>query len=121
MLPFAGLVMRWLLTRNPARTAASAKRIANALVLVAAIVAAMVGIVGWLHFHDAEVRRTTNLERDLGDLKDNAEANATAGRSKVARDGEERAEQEGLEDEVDEADAAGRSAADDLWTGGLFD
>lgn len=121
MLPFAGLIVRWLLTRNPARTAASAKRIANALVIAAAIAMAVVGFAAWLHFHDAGVRRTTNLERDLGDLESNAEANAKAGRSKAARDAEDRVEQEGLEDEVDEADAAGRSAADDLWTGGLFD
>ena len=120
-MPFTGLIARWLLARNPARTAASAARIANGLVVAGLLVLAVAGFAAWLHFHDAGVRRSTNLERDLGDLQDNVEANSTAGRSKVARDREEQSEQEGLEDEVDEAEDAGRSAADDLWTGGLFD
>lgn len=120
-MPFAGLIARWLLARNPARTAASAARIANGLVIAGLVVVAVAGFAAWLHFHDAGERREAHLERDLGDMQDNAEANAEAGGRKVARDAKDREEQEGLEDDVDEADAAGRSAADDLWTGGLFD
>jgi hypothetical protein len=49
------------------------------------------------------------------------EAERSAGGLKRERDAAEDEEQEELEDEVEEAGRDGRSAADDLWDGGLFD
>lgn len=112
---------RWLIARNPALTFAHAKRLATCGLILLGIALLIGGVLLWDHFDDRAVEREVNLERDNWDLRANAEANETAGLSKVERDTRETAEQEELTDEVDEADAAGRSAADDLWTGGLFD
>lgn len=112
---------RWLIARNPALTLPHAKRLTTACLILLGIVLLVGGALLWDHFDDRAVEREVNLERDNRDLRANAEANETAGLSKVERDIRESAEQEELTDEVDEADAAGRSAADDLWDGGLFD
>jgi len=112
---------RWLVSRNPAMTLSHAKRLATAGLILLGIVLLIGGVLLWDHFDDRAVEREVNLERDNRDLHANAEANETAGLSKVERDTRESAEQKELIDEVDEADAAGRSAADDLWNGGLFD
>ena len=114
-------IARWLIARHPAMTLAHAKRLATAGLIILGIVLLVGGVLLWDHFDDRAVEREVNLERDNRDLRANAEANETAGLSKVERDTREGAEQEELTDEVDEADAAGRSAADDLWNGGLFD
>lgn len=115
------VLARWLIARNPGLTLAHAKRLANAGLIVLGIILLVGGAFLWDHFDDRAVEREVNLKRDNRDLRANAGANETAGLSKVERDTRESAEQEELNDEVDEADAAGRGAADDLWNGGLFD
>ena len=112
---------RWLIARNPALTLAHAKRLATGGLIMLGIALLIGGVLLWDHFDDRAVVREVNLERDNRDMRANAEANEAAGLSKVERDTCESAEQEELTDEVEEADAAGRSAADDLWSGGLFD
>lgn len=118
-------MMLWLakllIARNPALTIAHARRIATAGVVIAAILVGAIGFGLWLHFHDAGVRATTNMKRDNADLRANAQANEAAGLSKHERDQREVADQKELEHDVDKADADGRTAADDAWTGGLFD
>lgn len=49
------------------------------------------------------------------------EAERKAGEAKRDRDAADRQEQRELEDEIEDAGRAGRSAADDVWSGGLFD
>lgn len=112
---------RRLVARNPALTITHAKRLATVGMVAGALILAALAFLLWLHFHDARVREDTNLRRDNADLTANAEANASAGLSKVARDRTEAAQQRKLEHDVEKADAAGRSAADDAWNGGLFD
>lgn len=114
-------IARWLVTRNPAMTVAHARRLATIATILGAAVVAGLAFAAWLAFHDAGVREETNLRRDNADLTANANANEGAGLSKVERDRAEDIEQKELENAVNEADAAGRSAADDAWNGGLFD
>lgn len=114
-------IAKLLMARNPALILSHAKRLATAGMIITALLIGGIGFGLWLHFHDAGVRATTNMKRDNADLRANARANDTAGLSKHERDQAEVAEQKELEHDVDEADADGRTAADDAWNGGLFD
>jgi ABC-type Na+ efflux pump permease subunit len=116
-----GLIAKFLLARNPALTLAHAKRLATGLLILLGVLLLVGGAALWLHFHDQGVEEKVLLERDNTDLRANAAANETAGVSMAEREKIEAREQKELEDEVDEAEAAGRSAADDLWSGDLFD
>ncbi len=115
------LLAKFFLARNPALTLGHAKRLATGALILGAVLLAAGGFALWLHFHDEGVEEKVLLERDNTDLRANAAANETAGMSKAERDRIETREQKELDDEVDQADADGRSAADDVWSGGLFD
>lgn len=115
------LLAKFLLARKPGLTLAHAKRLATGLLILLAVLLLIGGGALWLHFHDKGVEEKVLLERDNTDLRANAAANETAGVGKAERDRIEAREQKELDDEVDQADADGRSAADDLWSGGLFD
>ena len=116
-----GTIAAWLATRNPGMTLANARRLVTAGIIALGVLLAVGGFSLWLYLHDESVRKVENLERDNRDLKNNARANEKAGLSKVERDRDEARKQEELKNAVDEADADNRSAADDVWNGGLFD
>lgn len=77
------------------------------------------GIFDW--FNDREAIQQDRREANAEFAGKQIDAERAAGAGKHARDTAESETQEGLENEVDDADRNGRSAADDLWNGGLFD
>lgn len=109
----------------PAQTA---RKFALPGFILAAALALLLGLglfkAGWAAFdwfNDREAveqdRRAANAEFAEKQL----EAERGAGAAKRSRDARDAKTQEGLDDEVDEANRDGRSAADDVWNGGLFD
>lgn len=96
-----------------------------ALVAVFAILAACAAAWGtfklWGKWDDRQAieqdRAAANAELRAKQL----EAERKAGGEKRDRDAADRQEQKDLEDEIEDAGRAGRSAADTVWSGGLFD
>lgn len=74
----------------------------------------------WDWWDDRQAVQEDRTKANAEFAEDVLEAERTARAEKDARDEKERKANDALEDAIDEADRAGRSAADDVWNCGLF-
>ena len=72
-------------------------------------------------FNDREAVAEDRDKANAEFTKKQLDAERVAGAAKDARDADAAREQKELNDAIENADRDGRSAADDVWNGGLFD
>lgn len=115
-------LVAFFLSRGLGARAAKLWAVVVAALAVVALLTALWGI--WQAIDWWDDRQAVNADRDAANaefLERQVKAEREASAAKADRDRSEAAEQDELEDEVDDAQSHGRSAADDVWDGGLFD
>lgn len=108
-----GAISAWLAGMGLSESI-SRKVAVGVLIVGVALLVAVSGAL-WLHFHDKGVIEADRAEANAEFRGRQVEAEREAGAAKHARDAADAAEQDEMEGMVDEAQADGRSAADDVW------
>lgn len=118
MAYFVTLLLRFGLSK------ASAERLAPLAAVLSAVV--LVGLLwgGFRVWDWQDDRKAIQADRNAANANfknRQVEAERKAGAAKRARDREDQSNIDKLEGRVDEANKQGGTAADDVWTGGLWD
>lgn len=116
LLGLVGLRDRWTGTQG---AVAQVIALVVAVALLLMVVRLLWGAFDYFNDRDAVERATNEANAEFNERQ--VEVEREVGADKAARDKADAAAQDDLQEEVDEADRNGDSAADSVWNGGLFD
>lgn len=106
-----GTIAGWLITRNPALTAAHAKRLAKVGLIAAGIVIVVVGFIAWDYFDDKAAIEQADSKRKLGEAEDALEGERRANRGEEARRAAREADSQNTTTDMKVAEDANPEAA----------
>ncbi len=106
-----GTIAGWLIARNPALTAAHAKRLARVGLIAAGIVIAVVGFIAWDYFDDKAAVEQADSKRKLSEATDVLEGERRANRGEEARRAAREADSQTTTTDMKEAEDANPEAA----------